>query len=100
MAYEFTWNNASMPLVVTYSHKDSYLFDFVAEADMAPLRQDDYGLLTARLSYMPDEHWEVSAYGNNLTDEDYFDDVVANGSGLRASRGAPRTYGVELRYNF
>ena len=89
-----------MPLVVTYSHKDSYLFDFVIEPEMAPLRQDDYGLLTARLSYILDEHWEVSVWGNNLTDEDYFDDVVANASGLRASRGAPRTYGVEVRYNF
>lgn len=100
MVYEFTWGNATMPLVVTYSHKDSYLFDFVAEPDMAALRQDDYGLLTARLSYIPDGHWEVAVYGNNITDENYFDDVVANGSGLRASRGAPRTYGVELRYNF
>ena len=100
MAYEFSWGDARMPLVVTYSHKDSYLFDFVIEPEMAPLRQDDYGLLTARLSYILDEHWEVSVWGNNLTDEDYFDDVVANASGLRASRGAPRTYGVEVRYNF
>lgn len=99
--YEFSLGNARMPLVVTYSYKDSYLFDFILEPETAALRQDDYGLLTARLSYIsPDEKWEVSVWGNNLTDEDYFDDVVANAAAVRASRGSPRTYGVEVRYNF
>jgi len=101
LAYDFTVGNAIVPLVVTYSHKSSYFFDFSIEPETAALEQDDYGLLSARLSYLSsDESWELALWGSNLTDEEYFDDVVANGAGVRGSWGAPRTYGVALAYNF
>jgi len=98
---DFSVGDARVPLIVTYSYTDSYLFDFIVEPETAALKQDSYGLLTARLSYVsPDETWQVALFGNNLTDEEYFDDVVASGPGVRGSWGAPRTYGVEVNFSF
>lgn len=94
-------DSAHMPIDVTYSYKDEFDFDFVADPLSEPLRHDAYGLLTARISYVPDQDsWRVAVWGNNLTDEEYFDDVVGAGSGLRASWGLPRTYGVDVSYDF
>jgi len=99
--YDFLIGGERFPLVVNYSYKGSYLFDFVIEPEMAPLQQDSYGLLSARLSYVTaNDRLELSVWGNNLTDEEYFDDVVANGNGLRGSWGSPRTYGVSVGYRF
>ena len=93
--------DARMPLVVAYSYKGSYNFDFSIDPSTKVLRQASYGLLNARLSYVtPSESWTVSLWGNNLADEDYFEDVVVAGIGIRGSYGAPRTYGVDVNYQF
>lgn len=99
--YVVPFSSGSMPLFVSYSYKDDYDFDFVADPAFNELTQDSYGVLAARISYVPnDGSWEVGVYGGNLTDEDYKDDSVANGAGIRINRGAPRTYGVDFTYNF
>jgi iron complex outermembrane receptor protein len=99
--YAFEMGDASVPVVVTYSYKDEYEFDFVADPLSERLVQDSYGLLSARISYVtPAEDWIVAVWGNNLTDEEYFDDIVGNSRGIRGSWGLPRTYGVDLTFNF
>ena len=101
LQYDFTIGEANLPAVVTYSYKGDYDFDFVADSQSRLLTQDDYGLLSARISYLPpSERWSISLWGNNLTDEEYFDDVVGNSTGLRGSYAAPRTYGVDITFNF
>ena len=89
-----------MPITLSYSYKDDYLFDFIADPLTERLRQKAYGLLNARVTYIPSENWRISGWVNNLTDVHYFDDLVAAGSGLRGSYGAPRTYGVEASFSF
>lgn len=91
---------AHMPITLSYSYKDDYLFDFIADPLTERLRQKAYGLLNARVSYIPSENWRISGWVNNLTDVHYFDDLVAAGSGMRGSYGAPRTYGVEASFSF
>jgi iron complex outermembrane receptor protein len=100
--YEFSVGDARLPLVVSYSYKDDYNFDFVADPLSDRLRQEGFGLLSARLTYIdPSENWEFALWGKNLTDEDdYFDDIVGNGTGIRGSHGSPRTYGVDVSYSF
>jgi len=73
------------------------------EATNNPLtRTDDYTLLNARLSFLPnDGRWDVSAYVYNATDEEYFQeaffaDLIGAVAGLA---GAPRTYGLSFTYN-
>ena len=99
--YVFRLSNASLPIFLSYSYKGEYDFDFVAGPREALLTQDDYGLLNGRATYEPDHgKWAIALFAHNMTDEDYYDDNVANGAGIRVNRGAPRTYGVELSYNF
>lgn len=99
--YEFSAGDATVPVVLTYSYKDEYDFDFIASEETDAIRQDAYGLLSARISYQsPNKDWSVALWGSNLTDEEYFDDIVANSAGIRGSYGVPRTYGVEGTYNF
>lgn len=99
--YVFRLNNASLPVFLSYSYKGEYDFDIVGGPREALLTQDDYGLLNGRISYEPDYgNWSVSFFAHNITDADYFDDNVANGTGIRVNRGAPRTYGVEAGFNF
>ncbi|UTA47465.1 TonB-dependent receptor [Simiduia sp. 21SJ11W-1] len=47
--------------------------------------------------------WSVALYANNLLDEEYLWDIGGTGDGLGspvATRGMPRMYGVQARYNF
>jgi iron complex outermembrane receptor protein len=91
-----------VPVVVTYSYKDDYPFDFVADPTSDRLVQNSYALLSARATIATaNQHWSFSIWGNNLTDEDdYFMDIVANSAGIRGSHGAPRTWGLDVAYRF
>ena len=65
--------------------------------------QDPVNLLNARLGFAGD-NWQVTLWGRNLTDEFYFEDFNAQPfTGLPWNIGfpaRPRSYGVELRYDF
>lgn len=99
--YDIPIGSGKIPVTVSYSYKGSFDFDFVAEPSTNVLHQKGYSLLNARIGYTPESNkWSASVWANNLTDNKYFDDVVASGTGIRGSYGAPRTYGVELQYNF
>ena len=67
---------------------------------------DAFGLLDASLSYEY-KNWSVALFGNNLTDEDAYSHtfaVVPNAQGGTfwkfATPRVPRTYGVQLTYEF
>ena len=87
-----------------YSYRgDQYFTQFNREV----VSQDGYGLLSARVTYTaPDSRWYVTAYGDNLTDEDYYFTVLESGVAApgtvvpQAVVGTPQTYGVILGYNF
>lgn len=99
--YEIDLPSGTMPLTVTYSYTGEYDFDFVGSPSTGALTQDAVGLLGARASYRAaNGRWRVSVWGNNLTDEEYFNEVVANGFSLRGNWAAPRTYGVDLSLFF
>lgn len=71
-------------------------------------RVDPYGLVNLRLAYAHNADagdWSVALWGRNLTDETYnvrmFDLYDLDFVGQRfAILGDPRTYGVELRYEY
>ena len=63
--------------------------------------EEDYGLLNGRLSLSPpDQPWSVSIWGRNLTDDLYRTNIIAFFGDEVSRLGAPRTYGVELSYDF
>jgi iron complex outermembrane receptor protein len=63
----------------------------------------DYGLLSARLTLSDIPvgfgNWRLSAFGKNLTDKEYY---IAhfNGGLPSAIFGDPRTYGLELSFEY
>ena len=67
--------------------------------------QESYGLLRASLGFTSaDDRWSVRLFGDNLTGETYFTNQILTGTVYGAEfvgpLGAPRTYGIDLRYNF
>lgn len=64
---------------------------------------DSYTLLSARLMWMPDTQWNVTAFVDNLTDKEYLQGGFALPDlmgGADFVKGPPRTYGVEVFYEF
>ena len=62
--------------------------------------RDSYQLLDARLT-LSGGRWSISAWGKNLTDEDYFQEYVPLAGILAVAFRAPtRSYGVDFTYNF
>lgn len=99
--YRWQTDTAELPLVIMYSYKDEYDFDFVGHPDSRALTQDSYGLVNATLGYKPvNRNWQLLLWGNNLTDKLYYDDLVASSQGIRGSAGAPRTYGLNITLEF
>ncbi|RZV49589.1 MAG: TonB-dependent receptor, partial [Pseudomonadales bacterium] len=71
--------------------------------DLEPSRS----LVDGRISFSPSsEKYEVSIWGSNLTDEEYHNRLLPFQTGAGnfgftvAFAGAPRTYGVDFKYNF
>jgi len=69
--------------------------------------QDSYGTLGLRLAYTtPSDRWTVTAYGDNITDEDYFATVLESGVAApgsvvpQAVMGSPATYGITFTVKY
>lgn len=106
--YDIPVGSGKVPVNVSYAYKGSYLFDFIydpaglaATGTTQVLKQKGYSLVNGRIGYEAGSgNWSVSAWVNNVFDEKYFDDVVAAGTGIRASYAPPRTYGVDVEFRF
>jgi iron complex outermembrane receptor protein len=63
-------------------------------------RQSPYTLVNASLAYtFPGEHWTVTAWGKNLTNQLYESGIETIASfGVYAQDAPPRMYGVSLKY--
>jgi iron complex outermembrane receptor protein len=84
-------------------HWQSKIYFTVFNIDAAS--QESYGLLRASLGFTSaDDRWSVRLFGDNLTGETYFTNQILTGTVYGAEfvgpLGAPRTYGIDLRYNF
>jgi iron complex outermembrane receptor protein len=70
-------------------------------ANTAGTQRDALDLVKARLSLKSGKGWEISAYGDNLTNEKYFQEVVPLLGFFTVNyRGPTRSYGLEARVNF
>ncbi|WP_158078593.1 TonB-dependent receptor [Microbulbifer mangrovi] len=94
VSYEYTLDGGLyLTPQISYSHIDrqySYLA-YSPESDALASRD----LLNASIS-LTDDQWKVSAYGSNLTDEQY----VSGQFGITEFYGAPREYGLRLSIAF
>jgi iron complex outermembrane receptor protein len=97
-------SGAELGLRADVSYRDDQYF---TQFNRGIVSQESYALLGARATYTSSsERWYVTAYGDNLTDEDYFVTVLESGVAApgtvvpQAVVGAPRTYGLIVGYNF
>jgi outer membrane receptor protein involved in Fe transport len=66
-----------------------------------PFQLDDYLLLGARFGVRSaDDTWSATAWGRNLTDEDYRVNTRKTTDGVVGYAGMPMTYGVTFSYNW
>jgi iron complex outermembrane receptor protein len=99
---------------VDYSFMDNWIFRADVEgrgsyyfSNTHNQKSKAYNLLNSSISYV-DEHWTATVWGRNLTDKAYdvrgfyFGNNPANGwaDELYTQKGAPRTFGFTLSYDF
>ena len=78
-----------------YAYNDGYFF----EPDNV-MQQESFHLLNASVEYRPSPNLGVEIWGRNLTNTDYAAQKISTGTGTTQTNGAPRTYGVNLKFNF
>jgi iron complex outermembrane receptor protein len=89
-----------LSLNLSYAWKDDYMFDFVRNPASESLRQKATGVFNGRASYDLGSGLTLGLWGKNLTDEVYLNDSVIGGTNQRINYAHPRTYGVDLTYDF
>jgi len=78
-----------------YAYNDGFYF----EPDNL-MAQKSFHLLNASIEYRHTENLGVEIWGRNLTNTDYAAQKISTGTGTTQTNGAPRTYGVNLKFNF
>lgn len=102
LSYERSlWNGGSLNVQGSFAYKDDLFFT----TENNPLvGQEAYTLLNARMGYTPlSKNWSITAFVNNLTDERYktnVSDIRDITASYVRTFGSPRTYGLELSFEF
>jgi len=92
-----------IPRLSAYYRDRVYIGTDYRSPDFEQAYIDSYTILSARLSWMPDDLWNITAFVDNLTDKDYYQGGFAVMDALGAGtvvKGPPRMYGVEAYYEF
>lgn len=96
--------NYTLPLAARYlarfTGSVNYTSEMTAPGDLGTVAQgDDLTQTRASIAFESDKGWSITLYGDNLNDED---GRVRPTAGLlgQSDRLRPRTYGVQLGYNF
>lgn len=77
-------------------HTSSFYFD-----SSERFKQDPYDLISARAEWTdPSETYTVAIYGDNLSDEEYYSQVLPQRFGPMVTWAAPRTFGVSVAASF
>jgi len=94
-------NGASLLARLDYGWQDD--FETARGTVNQIVKQEDYGLLSARVTYAPaGGSWDIALFGTNLTDEYYQTSgfFVPPLDARQFTLGRPREYGVTVRFNF
>lgn len=79
-------------------YKGELFFD--PDNTIAPAREPEHTLVDIGATYTPTVgNWEISVWGKNLSDQLYRENTLIVGDSGYSRYGAPRTYGVTLRYH-
>jgi outer membrane receptor for ferrienterochelin and colicin len=92
-----------IPRLTAYYRDEVYIgLDYISpEFDQSYI--DAYSIMSARLTWIPDDQWNITAFVDNLADKEYFQGGFAVMDALGAGtvvKGPPRMYGIEAYYEF
>jgi len=77
-----------------------YSFTASERGELEPYAiQPKYDLVDGRLVWSSPEHWDISLWGKNLTDEAWVAHLYTIGSEVFGVFGSPRTYGVTVNWH-
>lgn len=97
-AYEFDLGSSgTLTPRVSYSWRSGLFTDLV---NTPQLRVPGTGLWDASVTWEPSKRWRVTAFGRNVSNENYWDLGLTLPFGYIAYGGEPRTYGVELAFRY
>lgn len=88
-------NDGQLQFTAQYSYNSGFYYETENR-----LRQDGYGILNGSIEYRINERWGVELWGRNLTDTRYFALRSSSSTGAYASYAAPRTYGIDIKFDF
>lgn len=81
-----------------YAYQSDQFFD-AANTRAAGAYQPAYDLFNARVTYAPSQgNWDVSVFGKNLSDEEYYRNVAIAGPTGVGTPGDPMTVGVSINW--
>ncbi|BCW90917.1 Vitamin B12 transporter BtuB [Alphaproteobacteria bacterium SO-S41] len=81
-----------------YAYQSQVFFD-AANTTTPGTFQPGYGIFNARITYTPPAgNWDVSVFGKNLSDEEYYRNVAISGPSGVGTPGDPMTFGVTLNW--
>ncbi|PHR62236.1 MAG: hypothetical protein COA43_00935 [Robiginitomaculum sp.] len=95
--YEKTVSFGTIGASANYYFSDEFFWEFDNR-----VKEDSYGVLNGRISWRnKNDSYGISAYARNLTDTEYASFFVAQASlNDQFTAAPPRTYGIELNFNF
>jgi iron complex outermembrane receptor protein len=84
LIFNALWNHSSK----IYFEADNRLF------------QPAYDVVNLSFELRPNKNWGIELWGNNMFDERYYQTGVGGTTGDHSEYAAPRTYGVNLKFDF
>jgi outer membrane receptor protein involved in Fe transport len=76
-------------------------FNFDVTDDDPYTKGGDYTLGSVRLALIsPEENWRITAYADNVTDEEEYANMTRRSEEVIAAALDGRRYGVRVQYNF
>lgn len=98
--FAYRWSasqNLDLRAQLDYAYADTYTSILGRDYDL-----ESYWLLNAQISLLQSEdHWQLTLWGRNLTNEEYFTDKnFYNEASIMGAVGAPRTYGLRFTYSW
>jgi len=90
------------PQLGVYWQDDYDFFEQLVDSPPSFCNQPSYAKFRARATYVPSSgNWQASLFGNNITDETYFEWCDDGRSGTYAYRyGPPSQWGLEFNYSW
>lgn len=101
--YEHAMTTGTLRARIGYTYTDEFLTSEVeSRIDTMPyLTLPSYHLIDARLGFEFTNGIDISLWGKNLSEEEYYTrGIQVAGAFAPQDRGSPRTYGVEVGYKF